>query len=172
MKKLRQDLEPEKVHAINEAVIIEKQLANRQLDDQRKIYEKRLADLNDSWTKKLAKHLNDQENQLKTRFDHELKVNNEILHQEKLKEIDDLNKMYQKKINKLKGEITLKIDEINRLNLNIIDINSMNEDLKIVLNDLTLEFKSCIQRFTHLDKEEAEFLFPITKDLNKHLYKI
>jgi hypothetical protein len=160
------------VHAINEAIIVEKKLANRQLDDQRKIYEKKLADLNESWTKKLTQQLKDQEVQLKQKFDNELKANNEILHQAKINEINDLNKMHEKKIDSLKDEISLKIDEINRLNLNIIDINSENEDLKIILNNLTLEFKSCIQRFTHLNKEEAEFLFPITKDLNKHLYKI
>ena len=160
------------MHAINEAIIVEKKLANRQLDDQRKIYEKKLADLNESWTKKLIQQLKDQEVQLKQKFDNELKANNEILHQAKINEINDLNKMYEKKIDSLKDEISLKIDEINRLNLNIIDINSENEDLKIILNNLTLEFKSCIQRFTHLNKEEAEFLFPITKDLNKHLYKI
>lgn len=160
------------MHAINEAIIVEKKLANRQLDDQRKIYEKKLADLNESWTKKLTQQLKDQEVQLKQKFDNELKANNEILHQAKINEINDLNKMYEKKIDSLKDEISLKIDEINRLNLNIIDINSENEDLKIILNNLTLEFKSCIQRFTHLNKEEAEFLFPITKDLNKHLYKI
>ncbi len=160
------------MHAINEAIIVEKKLANRQLDDQRKIYEKKLADLNESWTKKLTQQLKDQEVQLKQKFDNELKANNEILHQAKINEINDLNKMHEKKIDSLKDEISLKIDEINRLNLNIIDINSENEDLKIILNNLTLEFKSCIQRFTHLNKEEAEFLFPITKDLNKHLYKI
>jgi hypothetical protein len=165
-------MEPEKVYAINQAIIVEKQLANRQLEDQRKIYEKKMADLNDSWTKKLAQHLRDQEAQLKLRFDNELKANNEIFNQIKLNELNDLSKMYEKKIDSLKDDISLKIDEINRLNLNIIDINSLNEDLKIILNDLRLEFKSCIQRFTHLNKEEAEFLFPITKDLNKHLYKI
>ena len=74
-------MEPEKVYAINQAIIVEKQLANRQLEDQRKIYEKKIADLNDSWTKKLAQHLRDQEAQLKLRFDNELKANNEIFNQ-------------------------------------------------------------------------------------------
>ena len=112
-----------------------------------------------------------------SRFEEDLRVNTEELNKIRLADIGQLNKEFEIKIELVKEGINEKMEEIYRLNSIIIDCNTINDDLKLLLEDLRLEFKQCIERFTHLDKTEAEFLFPIPtsiksiRDLNMHLKK-
>ncbi len=152
---------------MSEAINIEKDLTKKLLEDQRKVYEKQINDLNVSWSIKLNADLKDLQIKLKSEFEKEIKTNSQQLEKIRVDQIKELNESYLLKIKHINQEIQAKVNEINKLNEQIIDLKRANSDLNLLLEEIRLEFKACIERFTHLNKSEADFLFPFHSNPQK-----
>lgn len=90
-----------------------------------------------------------------------IQLNCEQIISEKNAELESLRDVYENKIDLVKFELQLKMDDIAHLNGKISSLNYENDQLKEMIDDLKEELQSCITRFSHLKKNDNDFLFPV-----------
>ena len=165
--KLKQKFEIEKKDAIEKTIQKEKIIASSNLDEQRKVYEAKLNDLNENWANKLHTNLHDLRVSLNKEYEKVILNNCEQVRVEKNGELEKLREEYENKLDKNKVEYQIKLEEITQLNMKLNSLHEENEQLRAFINELRQEFQNCIEHFAHLKKKEADFLFPDTENLKK-----
>jgi len=162
VRKQREQFEIEKFEAVEEAILKEKQAAEARLEEQRKRYESKYEDLNEKWVNKLNMSLQEHKAKFNKEIEKTIQLSCEQVASEKNLEIERLKDIYENKLDLSKFELQLKLDDIAALNSKLNALNYENDQLKEMIEELKEELAVTITRFSHLKKNDNDFLFPVS----------
>jgi uncharacterized phage infection (PIP) family protein YhgE len=131
------------------------------LEEQRKKYENKYEELNEKWLTKLNVSIQEQRAKFNKEIEKTIQLSCEQVVSDKNEEIEKLKDVYENKLDLAKFDLQLKLDDISQLKSKINALNYENDQLKEMIEDLKNELQNCITRFSHLKKNDNDFLFPV-----------
>lgn len=160
---MREEFEADKQDAVEKAVEKQEASVANTLDEQKRYYEAKIARLNENWLGKLNQSHQDLRRKLNNQFEKEMRLNAEQINRERDAEIEAIRVEMGKEVEAKEVKHKQELEEIACVEPKLKACLAENDELKRTIVEVTAEFQKCIQHFSHLKKEEAEFLFPLTR---------
>jgi hypothetical protein len=161
VKKLKAEADIEKARAVEEAIQKEQDTAQILLNDQSRIHEQKIIELNEVKLNELNQKLEELKEKLTSEYEKLIVVHVEKVIEEKNAEIAGIIERFEKMLLQEAERYQLKLDDIEVLNSKIIELNEEICQLKDIIEGVRDEYQNCIAHFSHLKKKEADFLFPV-----------
>ena len=157
-----EEFDLEKKKEIEMALKLKETSAKSKLDKQKRYYEAKLSRMNENWTARLNESHQELRCKLNNQFENEMKLNAEKWRRECDAEMESLRVEFGKQVELNEARHRREMDEMIMMQLKLQTSLDENVKLRQTIAAVTAEFQKCIQRFSHMRKEEAEFLFPIS----------
>lgn len=157
---MREDFDKEKLVLIHKELKQHEIEAAAALDEQKRYYESKVIQLSENWEAKSNERLKELENRLNEEFERRLQERETEIRDEKERELNECRELFAKQIDEVESENKKKIDSYSLLNEKLEKAIMENDALEKKVDEARNEFQTCIERFSRLQKQEADFLFP------------
>jgi chromosome segregation ATPase len=158
---MNEDFKLDKAESIEKVINKQKEEEIANLGKQRRAYEVEIEKLNKEWKQKMDEREKELREKLTEKFEKETSLREADLEWKKNLEFDKLKATFEKQLKLTEIEYQRKIDSYSSLSAELKSALEDNENLKKKIQAIREDFQTCIERFSSLRKEEAEFLFPI-----------
>lgn len=138
----------ERAEAVDRAVKEERAAMELKLDAQKKMYEKQMDELNESWHGKFKQSQTELRSKLSKDAEKQSSLHSEQIKFEKNKEIEEIRETYEKELDTLRSDYRDKKNGVAQMRSKIDVLNYENEQLKEIVQELRQELKSCIEHFS------------------------
>lgn len=142
----------------------------KSLNSQRSHYEDKIKRLEEKWEKKLSESQNELREALNTSFMKELEMRKVDDERRKLREREELQMWFENELKLNEIEYQNKLNSLSQVESRLKSAIEENDELKRNIETIRSEFQECIERFSRLRKQEADFLFS-SLDFDEKLLK-
>jgi len=145
---LQKKMDVEKTEAVERAVKRETANYNLKLEEQKSLYENKIADLHENWLIKLKHSQMELRNKLTKEAEKQFTLNGEQWKCEKSLEIDGIKGVYEKELDTLRSDYNSKKNDLNQMRRRLDLVVFENDQLKSMVQELRMELKNVIEHFS------------------------
>jgi len=146
--KLQKKMEEEKSEAVERAVRRENANMEAKLEEQKSLYETKIAGLQENWLIKLKHSQLELRAKMTKDAEKQLTLSGEQWRFEKNREIEEIRGVYEKELDTLKSDYNSKRNDLGQMRRRLDLVVYENDELKSIVQELKLELKKVIEHFT------------------------